>query len=500
MRSLLAVLAALLLLPATAAQAVETAGLGADVEHVRNLPYPDSPSADGDENAGTDLELATVTIPNARRISPPRGKRVTDVSKRPGLQRTFAFAGSYSDGLQVVDVSDPAKSEIVATWDCGISQGDVQVFQRKDLGGRWFVTYTHDDGYDFFADSACAREAVAAGFSPSDLDGAGTFIAEVTDPYAPKLVSYVPIEQGSHNMTVHPSGKVLYNSNSDLITSFAPAVEIIDVADVAAPRKAGEVALLTVPGLGTESHDISFSPDGTRAYVAALSHGEVLDTTDPLAPTRVGAIVDPAVNVWHQAEAVELEDPVLGKRKFLIAEDEFAGALGTGQCPNGGVHVYDVTGDLERAPVKVGFWNIDEVRTTEDSVIGTCTAHVFQLHPEAQLMTIAFYNGGVRVVDLSGLVGVALGRNGVGMKEVGSFRFPDSNTWAVKASKASRKGFHLFGNDQNRGFDVYRYRPALEGTADRGTWLTPAQIRRRVAQRKVATGGRVRPAALCLLR
>ena len=35
--------------------------------------------------------------------------------------------------------------------------------------------------------------------------------------------------------------------------------------------------------------------------------------------------------------------------------------------------------------------------------------HVFEIHEDAQVMTIAFYNGGVRVVDLCGLVGVALG-------------------------------------------------------------------------------------------
>src|SRR3712207_7205287 len=40
-------------------------------------------------------------------------------------------------------------------------------------------------------------------------------------------------------------------------------------------------SLPTRPGLGTESHDISFSKDGTRAYSAALSQGVVIDTTNP---------------------------------------------------------------------------------------------------------------------------------------------------------------------------------------------------------------------------
>src|SRR3712207_6309415 len=146
--------------------------------------------------------------------------------------------------------------------------------------------------------------------------------------------------------------------SSDVCSSDLPlgAVEIADISNLDAPKKIGEFALKTFPGLGTESHDIDFSADGNRAYVAALSHGEILDTTDPANPKGVGFVTDPAINVWHQTDEI-----TVGERKFLVAEDEFAGASGTGQCPNGGVHVYDITGPLEAAPVKIGYWNINDV-------------------------------------------------------------------------------------------------------------------------------------------
>ncbi|MEJ7893018.1 MAG: hypothetical protein WKF94_10290 [Solirubrobacteraceae bacterium] len=421
-------------------------------------------------------------------------KRRQDARPRvAGIQRTFSFAGAYGDGLQVIDVTDPANARIVATWDCGISQGDVQLFRRDDLGGRRFVTFTADNGKrNLHEDSACVTDLRAKGFEIDPAQG-GTFIAEITDPYNPTAVSFVGYRQGSHNMTVHPSGRYLYNSNSDLITSVLPAIEITDITDVTAPKSAGEFDLLTLPGIGTESHDITFSPDGTRAAVAALSHGEVLDTTDPTAPTRVSTIVDPTLNVWHQMESVTIKDPILGKRNFILAEDEVAGALGTGQCPNGGLHVYDATGDLETAPVLVGYWNISDVGLT-DTTLGTCTAHVFQIDHEQQLMTIAFYNGGVRVVDLSGLVGVALGENGYGMRELGSFRFPDSDTWAVKAPKMSRDGFFLYGNDHARGFDVYEYKPG-EAPARAGRWMSAAQMNKAVVNFTGVTSGVL---ALCL--
>ena len=172
-------------------------------------------------------------------------------ARRSTQARTFAFAGSYGDGLQIVDITDPENSTLVSTWDCGVSQGDVQVFQREDLGGRWFVTYTHDDGYEFQLESQCAEDLKAMGidvtavpppddpdgqlWTPESFYGAGTYIADVTDPYNPKTVSFVPVSRGSHNQTVHPSGRYLYNSNSDLMTSVQPSVEVFDISDIKNP-------------------------------------------------------------------------------------------------------------------------------------------------------------------------------------------------------------------------------------------------------------------------
>jgi hypothetical protein len=77
----------------------------------------------------------------------------------------------------------------------------------------------------------------------------------------------------------------------------------------------------------------------------------------------------------------------------------------------------------------------------------------------------AWYGQGVRVIDISGLAdfatppvpGVAFG-DGVGMREVGSFVFPDSDTWSFKTNRIRKDGsFHGDGNDLTRGFDVYWY-------------------------------------------
>jgi hypothetical protein len=476
----LVLLAALALLAVPGpAGAVEQTGTGEAMRHVLNVPHSELRDPKQTQQA-TDFELAKITVPGT------------------GAERTFAFAGSYYDGLDVIDVTDPAAAHKVASYDCGIGQGDVQVFRRGD---RWLLAYAQDDGYKMWV-SRCTKEAQALGFSPSSAAG-GTYIFDVTDPLQPQLVSFVSVGAGtnalgfglgSHNTTIHPGGRYLYNSNADLMTDALPSIEIIDLEDLAQPKVVGEFALKVVPGLGTDAHDITFSPDGSRAYVAALSHGEILDTTDPLHPRFVSQVVDPALNVWHQMEELTVEDPLLGTRSFLLAEDEFAGAEGTGECPSGGVHVYDISDEAH--PVKVGAFNIDEAGPAPGTVpasqyVARCTAHVFKIDPVSKVMTMGWYNAGVRILDLSALAGVGVGKQGVGgIRQLGWFAFKDSDTWAAKAVSADRKGFYVFANDKRRGFDVYRYDPVGGSAVRGGTWLTPAQALADARQRRRNAGSR----------
>jgi hypothetical protein len=444
----LLIVAACVLTPASAIAQEPPGEHSPNMSYVKNIPYE---ARNGDApNFGTDQEFTRIG-----------GKQ-------------YGVFGSYRNGMQIVDISKPARASLTGVYDCGITQGDVQIFRQADERGRVFATYTSDTFGD--GTSPCYLEAEALGFDAIDEEAGegrnGTFIVDITKPRSPRTVSFIEVEQGSHNMTVHPSGDWLYNSNSDLITSFEPAIEYFDISNVNAPTKAGELALPPRPGLGTESHDISFSNDGTRAYSAALSQGVIIDTTDPGAPEVITSFLDPAINVWHQ-----MEDITVGDRQFLIAEDEFAGAAGGPVCPSGGVHVYDITGANVNDPQKVGYWNIDDVGGEADP-LATCTAHVFQLHEEAQVMTIAFYTGGVRVVDLSELDSVSLGENNPagGMKEIGFYQVENADSWSAKTPAIERgEPFYLYGNDMARGLDVYRFDWDAEESASRGQWLTPAE-------------------------
>jgi hypothetical protein len=439
-----------------------------NVSHVANLAYEGRYGQD--LPFGTDIELREMTLTDTVTVAGKgKGKKATTttvVTKAVDV----AFAGTYENGLQIVDVTDPTAPVHLAVYDCSLAQGDVQVFTRED--GRTYVAYTADDySSQTRPESGCYQDV---GITE---DTYGTFIVDVTDPRTPTTVSFVPFERGSHNQSVHPSGRYLYNSNSDL-GGLAPAsIEVVDITDLRDPQPVTELPLLT----GLDSHDITFSEDGSRAYSAALTHTLVLDTTDPAAPAIIGRIVDPTINIHHQADPVTLVDPVLGERTFLVVTDELAGAAGNLVCPGGGLHVYDITGPLEQAPVKVGFFDIPDISPTTGSSI-TCTSHVLRMYPEQGLMTIAWYARGIRVIDISGLVGASVGGLPTpGMQEVGHLWFDDSDLWSAKALRIEPDGsFYAFGNDINRGLDVFRFEAAPAGTAAMATgasrWVGPDDL------------------------
>jgi hypothetical protein len=460
---------------------VQERGEGTNMRFVANLQYDET----GGVQNGSDIEFMRLG------------------------RREFALAGTLDKGMQIIDITDPRAPRKVAVFDCRVSQGDIQVWTR---GGRVLASYTADGTVgEAGAASTCGRDLDLS------ADDAGTVIVDLTRPRRPASLSFLPVPRGSHNMTIHPSGKYLYNSNSDLVTSTEPSITIYDISRPTRPKKVQDFAIPFVPtSLGSESHDITFNASGTRAYSAALSQTLVLDTRDPRDPRIIGQIVDPTVNVSHQADPVTFTLRNGTKRTVLIVTDERAGAAASAECPGGGLHLYDITGAKQRDPLahKMGTWFIPDA-TVQDGA--TCTSHVLRIYPRQKLLTIGWYAQGVRVLDISGLArfqgnpaAVGIG-DGVGMEEIGSYAFADSDTWSFKTNKIRRDGsFFGYGNDLVRGFDVYKFngkgvggvpalqpanlRSATEGTAARVRWegslaivapaiLVAAYLRRRARQR-----------------
>lgn len=394
----------------------------------------------------------------------PVNQNGSDVEFIKAGKKEYALAGTLRKGLRIIDITDPTAPAEAAHYDCPLYQGDVQVWENR---GKAYAAYTADSAFDSggvkASTSQCGRDLTPR-FNELGIDPAtakGTVIVDLSNPRKPRTVSFIPIQRGSHNMTVHPSGDFLYNSNSDLATSTAPTIEVWDISSPQQPFQAHVLKLPVMPtSLGSESHDVTFNEDGTRAYSAAISQTLVIDSSDAAEPRILSQIVDPSVNVSHQSDPVTLTREDGTERELLVVTDELAGATPTYECPGGGLHVYDITGDKEKSPEKVGSWFINHVNAPESR----CTSHVLRIYPEQEMLTIAWYGQGVRVLDISGLadvpanpVAVAFG-DGIGMTEVGSYVMPDADTWSFKTNRIEADGsFYGYANDMVRGFDVFHY-------------------------------------------
>lgn len=90
--------------------------------------------------------------------------------------REFALAGTLDKGMQIIDITDPREPRRVATFDCRISQGDIQVGTRD---GR-VLSYTADGTVGAAgAASKCGRDLDLS------ADETGTVIVDLTIPRSP---------------------------------------------------------------------------------------------------------------------------------------------------------------------------------------------------------------------------------------------------------------------------------------------------------------------------
>jgi hypothetical protein len=455
-----------------------------NLEHVGNVQFEEFRTHGA---RATDSDFLEFTIPED--WTPPTAQEAGGVAMpahlvpQPGETRVFNLMGTYNNGMHITDITVPEEAGVVSRWDCGILQADVFVFEQTDDAGevRSYAAYTLDATANVVGDSECAQTLADRG---ERVRGKGTFIADVTDPYRPETVSFLQMRKGSHQTTVHPGGDYVYNSAAvvGVDAQNIGTIEVYDVSDPHNPELVDELRLET----GLDSHDMTFSDDGERLFVAALTHSFVIDTSDPANPSVISRIFDPAINIHHDAHRVTVGTPA-GERDFLLLGDELGGATPAGFCPGGGIHVYDITGPLEAAPVKVGAFFIPEIRATpvDPGGVRTCTAHVIQPLEGTTLLSVAWYNAGVRILDYSGLAdlgaaGVSVGAAGQtltpGIQEVGHSRFANSNVWSAKVHEVAEDGsFYIYGGDTARHLDIWKFSPDGAASEQRGSWLSPQE-------------------------
>lgn len=394
---------------------------------------------------GTDLEFFSRELTTWKDAE---GTLHTVPEGEPPVTRHFAMvgnraspasgnAGPMSGGAKIVDITEPENPFIVgAVADCWADQGDIQVRADGMLAG-------------------IAKQGGTCRFPDGSNAPNGSILVDIADPYDPTIISVAPAPRGAHNNTFTPDGSYVYVSESGDSPGRIP---IHDISDPANPRFVRNWD----PGGGDSPHDIRFSDDGTRAYMAGIDQFRIVDTTDPESPKLISSFTVPGSTIGHDAL-------VTPDKAFLFLGDELAGG-GTAPCPGGAVYVYDIRGEKEQEPELIGVVEAGTGPVTgrgNDEAyqggIGGCTSHVMDLNPDAMSFTIGWYVSGTRTFDFSGLYdadgnpspspSLRWGAYGAGPVVEDGWIVPESgNTWAGK--QYSEVPGYIFSDDISQGFYV----------------------------------------------
>ncbi|CAM4198656.1 hypothetical protein GCM10009799_18220 [Nocardiopsis rhodophaea] len=400
----------------------------------------DSPGADDVETSDNVTHVANF----------PKPSPVDNTNSDLAFTGDYAISGNY-DGFVIYDISTPESPKIVSTVLCEGGQGDVTV--SGDL--LYFsVDYPRT-----------GEECGAAQSSPADPNAfEGMRIFDISDKSAPKYVSAVRTDCGSHTNTLVP-GK---DGTTDYIyvSSYAPSdrypncqrphdkITIIEVDkdDPASAAIVNEPVLFPdggnhdQPGLlrPTEGcHDLTSYPSKDIAAGACMGDGILMDISDPVNPVVTERVRDGNFAFWHSATFTN-------DARTVLFHDELGGG-GAATCnerigPNRGADaIYSLNGgelDFE------GYYKIPRHQTDTEN----CVAHNGSLIPVPgqNFFVQAWYQGGVSLIDFN---------NPSAPKEIGYFdrgpinenRITSGGSWSAYYYNG-----YIYSNEIARGFDVLK--------------------------------------------
>ena len=363
------------------------------------------------------------------------------------FQGNYLFQGNFY-GMNIYDISNPAKATLVTSMVCPGGQGDVSVY--KNL--MFMSVETPNGRID------CGTQGFPPGPPPTPEEEKekkrpvpaaqkdrfrGVRIFDISDIKNPKQVAAVQTCRGSHthtlvidpndkeNVYIYVSGTSFVRRPEELAGCSAgeepdkdpnTALFRIDVIKVplAAPQDAKIVSNPRVfidPRTGAinglnnggthgkngkeekakdtnQCHDITVYSAIGLAAGACSGNGILLDIKDPVNPKRVDAVNDPNYSYWHSAS-------FSNDGTKVVFTDEWGGGLGA-RCrptdPNkwGADAIFDLSND------KLTFQSYYKMPAAQSDT-ENCVAHNGSLIPVPgrDIEVQAWYQGGVSVMDFT---------------------------------------------------------------------------------------------------
>ena len=362
------------------------------------------------------------------------------------FQGNHLFQGNFY-GINIYDISNPAKTSLITSMVCPGGQGDPSVYKNLLFMSVEMPNGRLDCGTQGFPPAPPAPEPPAGEEKkpnppPAQKDRfRGVRIFDITDVKNPKQVAAVQTCRGSHthtlvvdpndkdNVYIYVSGTSFVRQSEELAGCSGEAPEKdpntalfrIDVIKVplAAPEKAQVVSSprvfidprtgalnaltnggthgkegLEKPSTSNQCHDITVYSAIGLAAGACSGNGILLDIKDPAHPKRLDAVNDPNYSYWHSAT-------FSNDGKKVVFTDEWGGGLGA-RCRANDPNKWGADSIFSLKDNKLSFASYYKLPAAQgDSE--NCVAHNGSLIPVPgrDLEVQAWYQGGVSVMDFT---------------------------------------------------------------------------------------------------
>jgi hypothetical protein len=359
------------------------------------------------------------------------------------FEGSHLFQGNFY-GLNVYDISNPAKTSLLATMVCPGGQNDVSVYKNLLFMSVEMPNGRLDCGTEGFPPNpppAPGQEKQRRLPAAQKDRFRGVRIFDISDVLNPKQVAAVQTCRGSHTHTLvtDPGDKenvYIYVSGTSFVRQAEElggcsgekpdkdpntALFRIDVIQVplAAPQDAKIVStprLFIDPRTGAlnglnnggqthgkaddkpedtdQCHDITVYSAIGLAAGACSGNGIVLDIKDPVHPKRVDAVNDPNYAYWHSASFSNRGDKV-------VFTDEWGGGLGA-RCRQNDPNKWGADAIFRLKDEKLSFAGYYKMPAAQADT-ANCVAHNGSLVPVPgrDIEVQAWYQGGVSVMDFT---------------------------------------------------------------------------------------------------
>jgi hypothetical protein len=481
-RRALAVLAAILVLPAVGFALLGTGG------------------------RATAQSTPVTTSPNVEQINSVQGKGTSAISGVFSRTAPFFYVSGL-DSVSVYDVSKPEDPQLKGKLVNAIFENEAMTMGERVENGkiRRFVL----QGNDLYSVSVNTSELAGVGRPV----GQELIVVDVTDPTRPTIIGRTPTAPPRSPV---PPGGVTTSTHTVACMDAACSIvysaggrgrfSIIDLTDLTKPR---EIGTAPSPAAGPNAAFATGSGhhwqvDGAGLAAHAGSGGTaIFDITDPRAPLPVnGTNADGTKTpfndfIHHNVQRPNAQAFRAGNTDFsvangnvaLITEEDYASEGDELACDRAGTFqawaVPDLDGAAYRAgnpknePNKGNIAPLDIINAPNENVGqglttpvgGFCSAHWFDFH-QSGIVALGHYQQGLRFIDV---------RNPRDLKQFGFFTGGGSEVWDAywvpqrQASGAvipGKKTNLVYSVDAVRGFEVFRVKnlpPDLPVSGDEGS-------------------------------